>query len=275
MSREREDDGALVVRFEVADSGPGLSEDEIGRLFSTFTQVDSSVNRRHGGTGLGLAISKRLCTLMGGEIGVDSEVGGGCVFWFTVPLTRLADNRSGTDRRRAPADSAAIPPPDDRRLRILLAEDNHVNQKIVMAMLAVAGHSVDVAANGVEAIEAVTARPYDIVLMDIHMPEMDGITATRRIRELGGGLARIPIIAVTANAMKGDRERYLSAGMTDYVAKPIESDKLFEVISRHCAIAPTPKAADEAAEQAATPAEARHALADLVDDLDDVLRFGT
>ena len=223
----------VVLRFEVADTGAGIPEDAQARLFTEFTQVDASIERKHGGTGLGLAICRQLCALMGGEIGVDSGPGQGSRFWFTVSfgVARGRKAEDGADQRRAKFDAVRS---GLQGLRILLAEDNHVNQKVVMAMLRGAGHTVDVAGNGIEAVEAVRARPYDVVLMDIQMPEMDGVKATRRIRELDAKQARIPIIALTANAMKGDREQYLEATMNDYVSKPIDPIKLYQAIARQC-----------------------------------------
>ena len=178
-----------------------------------------------------MAISKQLCALMGGEIGFESTLGQGSRFWFTIPL-EVPNLSCGADDPAAdqPADGATSAP--RRSLRVLLAEDNHVNQKVVTEILVRAGHSVDVAANGVEAVEAVNAQPYDIVLMDVQMPEMDGVRATRRIREAGGKRSGIAIVALTATAMKGDREKYLAAGMNAYVSKPVAPEKLLEAMAR-------------------------------------------
>jgi PAS domain S-box-containing protein len=260
----------VVLRFEVADTGAGIPEDAQARLFTQFTQVDASIERKHGGTGLGLAICRQLCALMGGEIGVDSGPGQGSRFWFTVSFGvgrgRKAEDRA--DQRRAKLDAVRS---GLQGLRILLAEDNHVNQKVVMAMLRGAGHTVDVAGNGIEAVDAVNTRPYDVVLMDIQMPEMDGIKATRRIRELDGKQARIPIIALTANAVKGDREHYLKAAMDDYVSKPIDPIKLYQAIARQCGGgAESAATAAGGLARTATPAEAQEELADLLHLLDDV-----
>ena len=402
----------ICVRFEVRDTGIGISEEERPRLFAMFTQVDSSPARRHGGTGLGLAICKRLAELMGGRIGVDSRLGSGSTFWVTIPLKRgagsahpptpagdwagrrlllvddIAVNRDlltrqldgfgivtetaengeqalyrlvaaarngkpfdaaildhrmpgltgpelarrirsipelagirlalassqrleGQEPDRAPVDthlpkpirfstlcqclarllepqspaagpaswSHSLPgsgpstanivslairgpaetvavaktdaPPTPQpeatpRARVLVAEDNPVNQQLTLALLRRAGHSAEAVSNGEEAVEAVTARPYDLVLMDVQMPVMDGLMATRRIRRLSGPAARIPVVALTANAMQGDAAICLEAGMDDYLSKPINARKLLDTIARF--IVPAVTAAAAAAE---------------------------
>ncbi|WP_451975124.1 response regulator [Azospirillum endophyticum] len=402
---------AVFVRFEVRDTGIGIPEEERSRLFTMFTQVDSSPARRHGGTGLGLAICKRLAELMDGRIGVDSRPGVGSVFWVTVPLkhatgsTRppppaggwagrrlllvddIAVNRDlltrqidgfgilsetaesgeraldqllaaardgkpfeaaildhrmpgmtgpelarriraipqltgirlalassqrleGQEPEEAPVDihlpkpirfgslcqclahlleprldvpagspaASTVPWPQARpgsrnpdghitpvvtteamsarqpeakpRARVLVAEDNPVNQQLTLALLRRAGHSAEAVSNGEEAVEAATARPYDLVLMDVQMPVMDGLTATRRIRQLSGPTARIPIVALTANAMQGDAAICLEAGMDDYLSKPINARKLLDVLARF--LQPAPHRAIEAAVQVAT-----------------------
>ncbi|SMF74923.1 PAS domain S-box-containing protein [Azospirillum oryzae] len=389
----------VCVRFEVRDTGIGISEEERPRLFAMFTQVDSSPARRHGGTGLGLAICKRLAELMGGQIGVDSQPGSGSVFWVTIPLKRgagsahppapagdwagrrlllvddIAVNRDlltrqidgfgivtetaengeqalyrliaaarngkafdaaildhrmpgltgpelarrirsipelagirlalassqrleGQEPDRAPVDThlpkpirfsmlcqclarlleprppvvaannilslpirgpaepavvakagappapqSATKPEPTPRVRVLVAEDNPVNQQLTLALLRRAGHSAEAVSNGEEAVEAVTARPYDLVLMDVQMPVMDGLAATRRIRRLSGPAARIPVVALTANAMQGDAAICLEAGMDDYLSKPINARKLLDTIARFAA-----PAADTAAD---------------------------
>jgi signal transduction histidine kinase/CheY-like chemotaxis protein len=266
LEHGRDDDA--VVRFAVSDTGIGISSEDQARLFSRFTQADASVGRKFGGTGLGLAICNQLCQLMGGTIALDSEPGRGSTFTFTI-----ASRKATAPPDESDAKEAAAAGPSSRRarnLRILLAEDNHVNQMVIIAMLKTAGHTVDLAGNGIEAIEAVNTRPYDVVLMDIQMPEMDGIEATRRIRRAGGDKARFPIIAITANAMKGDREQYLAAGMNDYVTKPVDQAKLHQAIARQCGVdAPTTHAASEASDPAVTSDEARTALEDFIDQLDD------
>ena len=213
------------IRFEVTDTGEGISSEGQSRLFKKFTQVDGSITRKHGGTGLGLAISKQLAELMGGSVGVDSAPGEGSTFWFSVVCVtaHLTENIRQLPLR-----------PDEQmqqmravqQLRILVAEDNVVNREIATATLQNAGHLVDVADNGLEAIRALKDVEYDVVLMDIHMPEMDGIAATSVIRGLEGDVSNIPIIALTADAMVGDREKYLAAGMDGYLSKPFEPHKL-------------------------------------------------
>jgi CheY-like chemotaxis protein len=214
-----------VLRFAVTDTGIGIAEEEQSRLFERFSQIDGSTTRRFGGTGLGLAICRQLASLMQGEIGLDSKPGTGSTFWFTARLGKAAANS-------AKASDAGEAPAAARKLRILVAEDNPANQTVAKALLSKAGHHVDVVANGIEAVNAVRAVPYDVVLMDVHMPEMDGITATKAIRVLVGERGRVPIVALTADAMTGDRERCLAGSMDDYVSKPFEASALFAVIAR-------------------------------------------
>ena len=217
--------GRVEVRFQVRDTGIGLSPRDRSRLFERFSQADSSITRRFGGTGLGLAISKQLAELMGGDIGVSSDAGAGSTFWFTIRCP-VGTPLSATPEPAAPARNSG------RSLEILVAEDNAVNQQVIAAILGRQGHRVEIVGNGVEALEALRQRSYDVLLMDVQMPEMDGVTAAAAIRRLYGPVSRIPIIALTANAMKGDRERYLDAGMNDYVSKPISEPLLFEALQR-------------------------------------------
>ena len=364
---ETASDGQKLVRFDVRDSGIGIPQDAIGRLFSMFSQVDTSTARRYGGTGLGLAISKRLTEMMGGSIGVESQPGVGSLFWFTIPLdpveivapdgpslvgrrvmivddspvnrdvlnrqlqgfglhvaafsdasSALADltRAAATDTpweaviidarmpeisglelvgmirsepvlapiriivtssqgMESPTNATDIDAfmhkplrqqtiqnalarvlgvfyysrtPDyteseqavslskGHRLRILVAEDNQVNQQVALGLLRKMGHSVDVASDGLEAVEAVRSRPYDLVLMDVQMPEMDGLQATAAIRALGSNASRLPIVAMTANAMRGDDKMCLDAGMDGYISKPIDRRRLMEVVANYSAM---------------------------------------
>ncbi|MFO1057380.1 MAG: ATP-binding protein [Dongiaceae bacterium] len=218
-------DGRVELAVEVVDTGIGISAEQQRKLFSKFSQADASMTRRFGGSGLGLAICRQLATLMGGSIGLESEIGRGSTFWFRVPCERAGppEAKPGEAPPEAPAIAAG---------HLLLVEDNLVNQKVVLAMVEIAGYRVDVVANGLEALAALKRRPYDCVLMDAQMPEMDGLTATREIRKLPPPVGRVPIIALTANAMAGDRERYLAGGMNDYVSKPIDPKQLFTAIGR-------------------------------------------
>jgi signal transduction histidine kinase/ActR/RegA family two-component response regulator len=211
------------IRFEVEDTGIGISAEAQSRLFREFNQLDASINRRFGGSGLGLAISNRLAQAMGGEIGVQSVEGEGSTFWCALPL--------GPVETIEPIEG----PPDDATARrsfcgrVLLVEDNRINQQVAGELLAALGVTVDVASDGTEAVEKTTALPYDLVLMDVQMPVMDGLEATRRIR--AGGLTSLPVVGVTANAFVSDRDHCLAAGMNDFVAKPVTRAKLEAVLA--------------------------------------------
>jgi PAS domain S-box-containing protein len=222
---EEQNDG-IRLRFVVNDTGIGIPEDAQAQLFQPFTQIDNLTTRKYGGTGLGLAICKRLAALMGGDIGVESAERRGSRFWFTVLVKRANSHGVISVPDREPARSVA-PQSKPKRGRILVVEDNAVNQMVAVRLLEKLGYSADIAANGIEALSAVQRIAYDLLLMDCQMPEMDGLEATMRLRqkEAGGG-KRMPIIAMTANAMMGDRENCLAAGMDDYIAKPVRIEEL-------------------------------------------------
>ena len=221
---------AVELRFEVVDTGPGIPANARSEIFEKFTQADTSITRKFGGTGLGLSICKHLAELMGGEIGVESEPGEGSRFWFTAVCRHgTPDDIARGEDQMAGVESA---PAKGRTLRLLVAEDNLVNQEIARHTLRKAGHAVDLVGTGHEAVNAVKSGVYDAILMDIHMPEMDGLTATRLIRDLGGANADVPIIALTADAMSGNREQFLSAGMSGFVSKPFDPPRLHATIAR-------------------------------------------
>jgi CheY-like chemotaxis protein/anti-sigma regulatory factor (Ser/Thr protein kinase) len=215
------------LKFAVRDSGIGLSEAGIAKLFQRFSQAESSTTRKYGGTGLGLVISRKLAELMGGSMTVESEgTGRGSTFRFSIraPVATL-------DTKRAAPKTVVDPAMAERHpLRILLAEDNVVNQKLALRLLQQMGYRADLAGNGVEAIERIEREPYDVVLMDVQMPEMDGLEASRRITARWPVGQRPHIVAMTANAMQGDREECLAAGMDDYVTKPIRVDALVQAL---------------------------------------------
>jgi CheY-like chemotaxis protein/HPt (histidine-containing phosphotransfer) domain-containing protein len=222
-----------ALRFTVSDTGIGIPKEKLGQVFERFTQADSSTTRRFGGSGLGLTISKRLVELMGGHIGAQSEVGKGSVFSFAVPFEIWTDaNR----RAVAPVDAdAALPLP---ALHILLVEDSPDNRTITMAYIEDTPYQMDIAENGAIACRMFKAGQYDLVLMDRQMPIMDGLTATREIRawEQGNDKAQTPIIALTASALKGDREMCLAAGCTAFLTKPIKQDVLLQAIRDHVVV---------------------------------------
>ena len=235
---QEEDASGVLLRFEVSDTGIGLTPEQVARLFKSFSQADSSTSRKYGGTGLGLAIAKSLAALMGGKVGVYSVPGQGATFWFTARLGRgqapaLQSGLAGMQAGAAEADSLL----QEQLLAlqgstILLVEDNEVNQQVACELLQAAGFVVDVAENGRIALERVQAQPYDLVLMDMQMPVMDGLEATRAIRRLAH-LGALPIVAMTANAMQADRQRCVDAGMNGYVTKPIDPDALWRALVLH------------------------------------------
>jgi two-component system, sensor histidine kinase and response regulator len=213
------------VRFEVRDTGIGITEQARDRLFQVFQQADQSTTRKYGGTGLGLAISRQLVALMGGEVGVQSEPGKGSTFWFTV---RLAPGSTAVAKAESPlrADSEAL-----AGMRILLAEDNPVNQFVATAMLEQVGATVSVVGDGQAALDLLHRERFDCVLMDVQMPRMDGLEATRRIRA-DSTLARVRVVAMTANAWNEDRQACLDAGMDDFVSKPVQPAVLYDKLGR-------------------------------------------
>ncbi|GJD95783.1 ATP-binding protein [Methylobacterium iners] len=219
------------LRFAVQDTGIGIPASKRHLLFERFSQVDGTIQREFGGTGLGLAISKRLVELMGGEIGVESEEGHGSTFWFEVALPRTE-----TLALVQPQSVDAAVDRDSRRL--LLVEDVVLNQELACAILRRAGHEVDVAASGAEAIRAIQTKSYDLVLMDVQMPGMDGLTATRHIRALEHPSASVPIVALTANVLPQQVSAFRAAGMNDHVGKPFRRDTLLEAIERWATRAP-------------------------------------
>jgi PAS domain S-box-containing protein len=225
-------DGALV-RLAVEDTGIGIPEHLQARLFEKFSQADSSTTRRYGGTGLGLAICKRLAALMGGSVGVTSHVGRGSTFWVTVRL-QLDPAQAGARPAAAALDGSVKPAAPDPvgRARVLLVEDNPTNQILAVEYLRRIGCLVMVARNGRDAVDLAAKRDYDLILMDCHLPELDGFEATGLIRKHEGARRRVPIIALTANAMIGDRERCLGAGMDDYLSKPVSLEELTACIRR-------------------------------------------
>ncbi|WP_407357210.1 ATP-binding protein [Methanolobus sp. WCC5] len=218
VSVRSQENNNVLLHFLVKDTGIGIPDEKIGYIFEKFTQADTSNTRRFGGTGLGLAISKRLVQMMGGDIGVTSEVEKGSEFWFTVRMKEQSKTLP-FDR----PNQVCSHQKHNHDLMILLVEDDMFNQEVAREMLVKLGYNPDLVQNGQEAIKALEVMPYDLVFMDVHMPVMDGLEATRHIRDPESGVLNndIPIIALTAHAMQGDRERFIEAGMDDYISKPI------------------------------------------------------
>jgi len=230
-----ETETSILLRFAVIDTGIGIPADRLPALFTPFTQADGSTTRKYGGTGLGLAISRQLAQMMGGDIGAESAEGIGSTFWFTARFEKTARSAQSTVSPslaglRSTGPVGALP----GKVRVLLAEDNLVNQRVALAMLRKLGYRTDVVANGRDAIKALKNFSYDLVLMDCQMPVMDGFEATRAIREKEADMKSeaVPIIALTASAMQADRERCLQAGMNDFIAKPVQPKELAEILAR-------------------------------------------
>jgi PAS domain S-box-containing protein len=225
----------ILLRFEVRDTGTGITPDAQRKIFDAFSQADSSMARRHEGTGLGLAISKQLVEMMGGNIGMESTPGKGSLFWFTVRLKRahtIARQKVEGEAQGKVTESR----PSDQQLRVLLAEDNPVNQEVGRLILEGLDCLVEVVDDGRLAVEEVFSEEYDLVFMDCQMPDLDGYEATSMIRQreakIGGGRRRVPIIALTAHAMEGDRELCLAAGMDDYVSKPFNAAQIGAILEK-------------------------------------------
>jgi len=231
MKHEVDGSPGVLLRVEVQDSGIGISKEGQEHLFQEFSQVERSFTRRFGGTGLGLAICKRLVTLMNGEIGVESKVGKGTKFWFMIPLREANEEDLKCDlyMQDKKDNNYTLA---NKENKILLVEDNETNRLVVTRYLEKAGVSVVEACNGLEAIEKAKEDKYDLILMDVSMPEMDGMQATGQIRRLDKHNSNVPIVALTAHVMEGDRELCLSAGMNDYLNKPIEYKELLRTLSR-------------------------------------------
>lgn len=225
----------LLVRFEVEDTGVGIDAETLGRLYSAFEQADNSASRQYGGTGLGLALTRRLARLMGGEAGAISSPGQGSIFWFTAQLQAAQKDANGQILLKAGTASEQIK--DHKRqlaghagkARILVAEDVLLNREMLMDLLNEAGLTADIAENGETAVTMAQATPYDLILMDMQMPVMDGLAATTEIRKLPG-YSEIPIIAITANAFNEDRQRCLDCGMNDFLTKPLDDERLYSTL---------------------------------------------
>jgi CheY-like chemotaxis protein len=227
-------DGKPFLKISVKDTGIGISGKDKDKLFKVFSQIDTKAARKAGGTGLGLSISKKLVELLGGDIGFESNFNSGSIFYFTYPLKEsnvqiepdtdiLIENKNKDTEQKS----------GGNKMKILVAEDNYPNQKIIEALLKRKGYEVEIVSNGKEVIEILNKSEFDLILMDLMMPEMDGIEATRLIREkekIKGG--HVLIVALTANAFKEDQEKCLEAGMDDYIAKPINSKELYEMIEK-------------------------------------------
>ena len=222
-----------AIRIAVSDSGIGIAPERQAAIFEDFVQADSSTHRKFGGTGLGLAISRRLASLMGGTLILDSEEANGSTFILTLPLHQVDRTSEGK-----PGTLTGSSRPFAAKARILVAEDHDINQLLITRLLSHLGHEAELASNGIEAVQMISARrgsneSYDLVLMDLHMPGMDGLEATGAIRAMGISASELPIIALSANAFPADRENCIKVGMQDHVPKPVEADRLAQAIARN------------------------------------------
>jgi len=226
-----ESESVIQMRFSVHDTGIGISDAALNHLFKVFSQADTSVSRRYGGTGLGLSICKSLVELMGGSIGVETALGQGSAFWFQLPFQKGQPLGQSVEIKKTKGPQATFVG------KVLVAEDNVINQKVIVRVLEKLGVKPEVVTNGKEALAALGGKDYDLVLMDCQMPEMDGYEAAARIRKHADGrVQRTPVVAMTANAVEGDRERCMQAGMNDYLAKPIDDARLIEVLSEYLTV---------------------------------------
>ncbi len=234
VEKKSAEDGKVQLFFKIMDTGIGISPEGQKKLFQSFSQVDKSTTRKYGGTGLGLMISKNLTQMMGGEIGVESVEGVGSTFWFTISM-ELSDQESYIKQHQADDTSHEDRTRVQPKMNILLAEDNKINQKVAMLNLNNLGYQVDIASNGKEAVEKFENGDYDLIFMDVQMPEMDGIEACKKIRELeinSDSTKKIPIIAMTANTSEDERKKYMEAGMDDYISKPFKQKELIEIFKK-------------------------------------------
>ncbi|MCX7619798.1 MAG: ATP-binding protein [Acidimicrobiales bacterium] len=241
-SPEAGSEGAYDVTVSVRDTGIGIAAADHTKIFEMFAQADPSSTRRFGGTGLGLAISRQLVSLMGGAIGVDSTPGEGSTFWFTIPLVPVDAAQPPSRIRAFKSDTITKPEQRGNNGRVLLVEDNQINQRVGAAILERLGYSVAIAADGREALDLLMRERFDAVLMDCQMPRLDGFATTRELRATPGPNRSVPVIALTAGAMEGDRDRCVSAGMDDYLAKPFTMAQLAESLQRR-GVEPATKAA--------------------------------
>jgi CheY-like chemotaxis protein/HPt (histidine-containing phosphotransfer) domain-containing protein/two-component sensor histidine kinase len=228
VSAEEETEERFMLKISVSDTGIGIAKERMNRLFQAFSQADASTSRKYGGTGLGLAICRRLAERMGGQVGVVSEEGKGSTFWFKALLQKVAAEDI-SQHQQAALSSDSLP----SAVSLLLVEDNKVNQHVALSILKHFGLKADVAENGVQALEMLRQKEYDLVFMDIQMPEMDGFEATRQIRGALG--SEVIVVAMTADATKEDRDKCLAVGMNAYLPKPINRDHLFAVLQQQLA----------------------------------------
>ena len=221
--------GSALLRFEVQDTGIGIAPDVLPRLFTAFEQADNSTSRRYGGTGLGLAIVRHLARLMGGDAGADSKAGQGSTFWFTARLRKEA--RTAAPFQHGSSSAHARLAQEFSGARLLVVDDDEVNCEVTLALMRTALPQTEAVRDGLEAVRRAELQPYDLILMDVQMPGIDGLETCRRIRGLPGGAATA-IVALTANAFADDRRRCLEAGMDDFLTKPVVADLLFETVLR-------------------------------------------